>query len=173
MKLFEATEQLATVSAWIEEHADDILAAGGALSPELDALLTEAEGTFAQKAEAVALKVRELEAEAAAITTEADRLAQRAKTATNAAASLKDYLQRQMVRSDTTTIKGTLVTVALQRNPPSVKTERDADATDYKWAVTIPESYTWDKNAIKAAAKAGEPLPAGVSVVQTLGLRIR
>ena len=92
MRLYEAVAQLEVISGWIEEHADEILANGGALTPELEALLTEAEGTLAEKAERVALKVRELQAEAEAVKVEATRLSQRAKTATYAADSLKDYL---------------------------------------------------------------------------------
>ncbi len=174
IKLYEATDALATVDAWIQEHADEILANGGELTPELLALLDQAEGDFDAKVEKVALKVRELIAEADAVKVEADRLTQRAKTAKNAADSLKAYLHRQLEAAGKTQVKGTLVTVALQKNPPRVVTTRDAaDAQTSTFVTAIPARYEWNKDAIKDAAKAGEPLPEGVTVEQGMSLRIR
>lgn len=173
MKLYEATDALATVDAWILEHADEILANGGELTPELEALLNEAEGTFDAKVEKVALKVRELIAEADVVKVEADRLTQRAKTAKNAADSLKAYLHRQMDEAGKVQVKGTLVTVALQKNPPRVVTERSAPESEGRFVAMVPALYEWNKDAIKDAHKAGEPLPEGVTVEQGMSLRIR
>ena len=179
IKLYEAVEQLRVVSDWIDEHADEILASGGELSPELTQLLDEAEGTLAEKAERVALKVRELQAEADAIKVEAARLSQRAHTATHAADSLKSYLKRSLEGAGIPVIKGTLVTVALQKNPPSVQGELSPDALKdlfddaTGFVVHIPETFTLDKKAIIAAHKAGAAIPAGLQVTQGTSLRIR
>ena len=175
MKLYEATAQLEVVNGWIEEHADEILANGGELTPELSTLLDLAEGDFKTKVQAVALKVRELQAEAEAVKIEAARLSQRAKTASNAAESLKGYLHRHLEAAGETTVKGTLVTVAIQKNPPAVELGDTADAAlaGEPFAVLIPARFEWDKAAIKAAAKAGTPLPNGVHVTQGTSLRIR
>ncbi len=179
MKLYEAAAQLETVNAWIEEHTDEILANGGELTHDLLVLLDEAEGTFAEKAERVALKVRELQAEAEVVKAEATRLTQRAKTALNAADSLKEYLHRTMEAAGTLTIKGTLVTVAVQKNPPSVQGELSPEALGdlyhdgSTFAVHIPETFTIDKKAVIAAHKAGAPIPAGLQVTQGTSLRIR
>lgn len=175
IKLYEATAQLEVVNGWIEEHADEILANGGELPPALAELLDQAEGTLAVKAERVALKVRELQAEADAVKAEAVRLTQRAKTATNAADSLKAYLKRALEIAGVQTIKGELVTVALQKNPPSVLTVRDAASDDAAegFATEIPAHYEWNKAELKEAWKAGEALPMGVAVMQGTSLRIR
>ena len=175
IKLYEATEQIEVVNGWIEEHADEILANGGELPPDLAQLLDEAEGTLAVKAERVALKVRELQAEAEAVKIEADRLAQRARTAWNAAESLKAYLLRALEVAGIPSIKGTLVTVSLQKNPPAVHTTHEPVAGEVNgtFVRVIPEQVVWDKDAIKATWKAGLSLPEGVSVAQAMGLRIR
>jgi hypothetical protein len=175
IKLYEATEQLEVVNGWIEEHADEILANGGELPPDLAQLLDEAEGTLATKAERVALKVRELQAEAEAVKLEVTRLGQRAKTAHNAAESLKAYLLRALLMAGMPTVKGTLVTVALQKNPPAVHVTHEPAAGEANgtFVRVIPEQVVWDKDAIKATWKAGLALPEGVTVVQAMGLRIR
>jgi hypothetical protein len=182
IKLYEAVAQLETVNAWIDEHADDILAAGGQMSPELEALLNEAEGTFKEKVERTALKVRELEAEADAVKVEVDRLTQRAKTATNAAASLKAYLMRCLTDANETTVKGTLVTVAIQQNPPKVDGDIPRETLE-EWyhqskgqnpfVTVVPEQFTVNKKAVLAAAKEGKDIPAGLAVSRSASLRIR
>lgn len=174
LKLYEAVAQLDTVNMWIEEHADEILANGGEMPPALEALLHEAEGTFAQKVERTALKVRELDAEADAIKVEANRLSQRAKTATNAAASLKAYLHRCLEGAGETTVKSQLVTVAIHQNPPRVEGALEPDQLAHSpYGVHVPESWTLDKAAVLAAHKAGTALPAGLSVTRGSSLRIR
>ena len=179
MKLYEATAQLEVVNGWIEEHADEIFANGGELTPELSALLDEAEGTLAEKAERVALKVRELQAEAEVIKAEAVRLTQRAKTASNAADSLKSYLRHALDAAGIPVIKGTLVTVALQKNPPSVQGELSPEAIHdlyedgAKFASMIPAQFVLDKKAVIAAHGLGAPIPAGLQVTQGTSLRIR
>lgn len=176
MRLYEAAAQLEVIDGWIQEHADEILANGGELTPALSALLDLAEGTFTEKAEAVALKVRELQAEATAIKTEADRLTQRAKTATYAADSLKAYLQRTLEAAGIPTVKGTLVTVALQKNPPAVQGELSQDALKDLYddhTLFAVRTYTLDKKQVLAAHKAGNNIPAGLEVTQGTSLRIR
>lgn len=176
IKLYEATEQIEVVNGWIEEHADEILANGGELPPELAQLLDEAEGTLAVKAERVALKVRELQGEAEMVKAEADRLTQRARTAKNAAESLKAYLLRALEVAGIPSIKGELVTVSLQKNPPAVHTTHEPEEVtegNITFVRVIPEQVVWDKDAIKATWKAGLALPEGVTVAQAMGLRIR
>lgn len=179
MKLYEAVEALGTVNAWIEEHGDDLLASGGELSPELAELLDQAEGDFAEKVERVALKVRSLDAEATAIKVEETRLAQRRKAREHAAESLKQYLHRALEMAGETKVAGELVTVAIQKNPPSVKgllddAELEAMAScGSPFVSVIPVTYALDRKSVVSAHKAGEPIPEGLSVVQGTSLRIR
>lgn len=182
LKLYEAVEALGLVNGWIDEHADELLAAGGELSPELAELLDQAEGDFAEKVERVALKVRSLEAEAAAIKVEEARLSQRRKAVENAAASLKQYLHRGLDAAGEKKVKGTLVTVALQANPPAVAGELTREQLEERYmeskgadpfVTLVPESFTLNKKAVLEAFRAERPLPEGVSVVQGVSLRIR
>jgi len=179
MKLYETVEALGTVNAWIDEHADELLASGGELSPELAQLLEQAEGDFAEKVERVALKVRSLLAEGDAIKVEEVRLAQRRKSREHAAESLKQYLQHALDMAGETKVTGTLVTVAIQKNPPSVRGLVD-ESQLAEWAqqgsafvTIIPETYALDRKAILTAHKGGLEIPAGLTVEQSASVRIR
>ncbi len=178
LKLYETVEALAIVNAWIEEHADDLLASGGELSPELSALLDQAEGDFATKVERVALKVRSMEVTADAIKAEEVRLAQKRRVQENAVASLKSYLREALRLAGQTKVVGTLATVSVQKNPPSVQGLLDEESLVGMYAIQSPfvkreVSYALDKKAVIEAHKAGQEIPQGVSVSQSLSLRIR
>lgn len=180
IKLYEAAAQLDVVNGWIEEHADEILANGGALPPALAELLDQAEGTLAEKVERVALKVRELVAEADAIKAESARLTQRHKTAAHAAESLRTYLQRVLEATGTAQVKGMLVTVALQQNPPAALGELTQEQLEYLYegpsfgamVSYVPASYALNRKAVLEAFKRQEPLPEGIRVAQATSLRI-
>lgn len=189
LKLYESRAQIAEIDEWISTHPDELLANGGALPPDLAQLLAAAEGAFEQKAERVALKVRELLVEADAIQAEKDRLAQREKATRNAAESLKEYLKRHMEAVGLLTVKGTYATIAIQPNQPAVHGELSQEDLGILFrrglvistaigvridAVNrIPESYVLDKKAILQAHKAGAPLPTGLTVTHGSSLRIR
>lgn len=179
MKLYETVEALATISGWIDEHADDILANGGELTPALAELLDAAEGDFSEKVERVALKVRELEAEALAVDTEAERLTQRARTRYNAAKSLKAYLKGALEIAGLDKVKATLVTVAIQKNPPSLHGELSQEELDVlarrraEFVSIVPATLSLNKRAVLDACKAGEALPTGLTISQGTSLRIR
>lgn len=131
LRLYEAAEQLATVERWIDEHADDILANGGALPPALEALLDEADLAFDEKAARVALVVRDFLAQAAAAKGEAARLKQREAVTTNAADALKAYLKRQIEAADRP-VKHALAAVRVQRNgAPSLTLDPALAATHF------------------------------------------
>lgn len=161
-----------------------LLETGGELTPELEQMLAELDASAKDKIERVALYIREQKSLAEAAKQERDRLAGIASARLKAAESLTGYLRREMDRLGKDRVEGVLVTVALQKNPPSVKGELSQfDLADLyeKWRVgeapafvkQIPESYTLDRDAVKAAAKAGQPIPAGLSVEQGVGVRIR
>lgn len=66
IRLYEATEAL-------DICRDLLIEAGGELTPEIEQLLAEAQDTFGQKAERVALFIQELLATAAAVKQERER----------------------------------------------------------------------------------------------------
>ncbi len=173
LKLHEATAALHIVDEWLEEQ-------GGELTPELEAILEQAEGDFATKVERVALKVKELDAEAEAIKAEEQRLAARRKARENGAKSLKQYLERCLDAAGKEKVNGVLVTVAFQLNPPALSVPADADLKELYEAgapgiTLVPSTFTVDKRAVLDAVKAsGESvLPNGWAVTRARSLRIR
>lgn len=173
MKLYEASEALRITDEWLEET-------GGELTPELEALLDSAEGTFADKVERVALKAKALEAEAKAIKEERDRLTARVMARENGAKSLKAYLQRCLEASGKDKVNGLLVTVAIQQNPPSVQVGPMVDEVELyeagcPYIERVPERFILNKSDLLADYKAnGERvLPNGITVTRSTSLRIR
>jgi hypothetical protein len=174
LTLYDHTEALATVHEWLIE-------AGGELTPEIEELLEQAEGDFETKVERVALKIREMEATAEAVKSEADRLAARAKALKKGAESLKDgYLHVQMLKAGAQAVKRPLATVRVQNSPLSavcaIPAERLAEFRndcDYApFIIEVPATYRFDAKAAIAAAKAGEVLPEGIYTEQRTHVRI-
>ncbi|HEX5437164.1 MAG TPA: siphovirus Gp157 family protein [Gemmatimonadaceae bacterium] len=177
LKLYGTTDALLTVRTWIEEHADEIIAAGGEMPAELAALVDEAEGAFEEKVERVALYIRELLSTAKAVKEEADRLAARARHMERAADGLKGYLLAQLQRADVQKVAGQLVTVRRQKSPPSVRCAVEPAALFDRWGglyVQRKETYTLDSKAIIAAYKAhgDDMIPVDVTVEQGEHVRI-
>lgn len=172
MKLYEASEALGITDEWLEEL-------GGELTPEMEALLNQAEGDFNTKVENVALKIKALEAEAEAIKTEEARLAARRKARENGARNLKAYLERCLVAAGKEKVNGLLVTVAMQLNPPSVQIADDVDPQELYGAgcpvvVREPETYRINKDLVKLLFQSRpDALPNGVTVTRSSSLRIR
>jgi hypothetical protein len=152
---------------------------GGEVTPEIEALMNALDVTTTEKVEKIALVVLRKKSEAKAIKEQADRLAARAKARENAATHLVDYLSRVMQSVGKDKIEGTLATVAFQKNPPSVVADLSRDRledlyeTGCSLVLLTPATHTLDKKAVLAAAKAGQPLPGGIEIVQTSSLRIR
>jgi hypothetical protein len=175
--LYEIADLRGIIDAALEES-------GGELTPEIEAALTAWDEKFADKAERVALYICEQEAHANAAKAEAKRLNDLAASRLKRCASLERYLLSQMVMVGKERIDGVLKTIAVAKNPPSVRGElaqADLRTLYIKWtngdappfAKMVPESYTLDKDAVKAAAKAGQPIPAGLSVERGISLRIK
>lgn len=177
LRLYDTVDQLEIVRQWIDEHSDEIIAAGGELPPELAALLDQAEGQLTEKVERVGLYVRELLLTSKAIEEEAQRLHDAAVAKLKAANHLKEYLRGQLERAEITTVKGKLLTVRVQKNPPSVQC---ADpATLYtelgeEWIERrVVESFVVRRDYVLAAYKANEPpIPLGIDVTQGSHVRL-
>lgn len=120
LRLWEAGDAIEIVRDWLDEHDDEIRANEGAIPDELAELLAKVEGDFNRKAERVALFIRELQATAKAIKEEEERLRDRRKSRECAVDRLKRYLELQMLEHTIPRIEGKLVTLRIQKNPPSV-----------------------------------------------------
>lgn len=174
VSLYERATALATIDVWIEEHADEIVANGGELTPELAQLLEQAEGDLATKLERVTLKVREFvtNAEIAkgtkqAISAQAAAMLQRERMWENAAKSLKKYAGMCLEAANLSTIKTTLGAVRIQKNPETLTHTHTSetllaihDTAGKPHALlpylTVTRSATLDTKALLAAMQARE-----------------
>lgn len=122
LRLYEITEQYEAASRWIDEHSEEIEAAGGEIPPELAALLDAIEDDFDTKVERVGLVVRQMEAHARVAESEAKRLTALKNSYKNGADSLKAYCKMQMEKTGRLKVEGDLVKVWVQANGrPSIR----------------------------------------------------
>lgn len=202
MKLYEHAEAIQLVEDWILEHDDEIRAAEGALPDELAALLAQAQMGFKDKAESVALMVRGLLANAAALKEEVARLTLRRKHFEKAAEGLQEYLRIQLAIAGEKKI--TTPRTTMWRQLAAAKVEVSADVAEniekladdpvyaeFIGAERVPEHWNYwvNKDRVLARAavieaaraeaeKAGNldatcgALPPGILVTRTEFLRI-
>jgi phage host-nuclease inhibitor protein Gam len=174
----EPVLKLYEISAEYDRVAEAIIENGGELTPELEAELEKIEGAFEEKAERVALYIRNLLATADTYTREALRIAQKSKSLQNTADSLKAYLKRNMEKLELTKVEGKLATVAIQKNSqPSVAGVTDAMLLQMQHHQVFQDfvkiTRSADKGAIARFAAAGGELPEGVEVTRGSHVRIR
>jgi hypothetical protein len=166
LKLYEASEALALVDAWLDENEEALIAADGDISalPVLKELLEKAEGDFETKIQYIALRVRSLLASAEAAKREAARLAARTVSFAKAAESLKNYAKLHMLQTGRLKVTGSLATVWVQANgQASVTIPETLDAASLRegpcasFVRIIPpveETYAIDRDAIVMRWKA-------------------
>lgn len=171
--LYELVDLRALLDARLEESE-------GELTPALEAELDALAGAIQEKAERIALFVREQLANADAIDAEIHRLAARKKAHERAAEGLKRYLKTQLERLGMTKVTGLLATVAIQRNSqPAIRTALEAkdlwETEDARPFVTREEIvvFNLDRAAVIAAWKAKTPLPSTIEVDLGTHVRIR
>lgn len=124
---------------------------------------------FDDKAENIAKSIKEIEGQADIIKAEKERLAKREQAMRNNAKSMKSYLQEQMDLVGKKKIQGELLTVAIQKNAPSVKIESEQYIPE---GFYIPQPSKLDKTQLKNELKNGLEI-AGVELVQTESVRIK
>lgn len=158
-KLYELSDSINHIAEMIEEGAEG-------LEDTLEAL----DLTFQQKAESIAKLIRSKAAERDAIDEERNRLAKRAQTLDKQVQWLHDYVEREMIRTNTTEVKSSLFKIKLNMSPPRVEVVNQNE---------IPKQYIRtkvviepDKLAIKEAFKHGYLVP-GVELKQDLRLSVK
>lgn len=159
--------------AWQEvlDMAADDEAPQDAIDARLDAIAED----IRTKAEGYCKVIGELNAQAAALRAEEDRLKKRRQSVENNAARLKDALQEAMTTMEAPKIKTALFTVSLRSNPEKLQLD-DVDAF-MAWAEqSAPEllkiTRTVNNAAVRKALKSGAAVP-GASLVSTQGISIR
>lgn len=159
MKLYELTNDYLEVLALAEEAESQVLRD----------TLESIESVFDDKAENIAKVVKTLDANTQAIKAEIQRLQERKSTMENNIKGIKEYLQQEMERSGKTRIKGTLFTISIQKNPPSVRVTDEKRIPEIYF---IPQEPKLSKEEIKKVLKGGGEVE-GAELVQTEGVRIR
>lgn len=160
--LYRIADDLSAVATELSEN-------GGELTPELEAQLTALEGAFEAKVERVALYIRNLRAMANAAGEECKRLSELRGTRDAAANRLAQYLLDQMTVTGITKVETGLIRARIQKSPPAAKCGVEPQA--------LPEAYqrvtiSFNAHAALDAWRAGQDLPAGVTVEQGVHLRL-
>lgn len=122
------------------------------------------------KAENIAYVIRDKDLEVDVIKTEIKRLQDRAKAVENARDRLKEYLEEQLTFAGLDKVKTPTLTVALQKNPPSVFVEDENMVPEQYVNVEIIRKV--DRKSLLQALKEGEVI-TGCTLKQSRSLRIK
>lgn len=146
-------EYLALQSALVE--------AEGELTPEIAEMFDTLPGDYTTKLENCAKAVRMLKAQAEVFGAERGRMADRQRALENRAAWLQEKMHDSMRATNTPVVKGALLSVRVQANPPSIGT---VDLSQ------VPAAYIKTERSLMArevldAFKANGAVPAGVEIV--------
>lgn len=174
--LYAHAFELRRIDEEIVERAEEIEALGGALPDDLQARLDAAEGSFAEKAARVALKIADLDSAATRLRAEATRVAtlfdERASREEYAADRLRAYLLRWMDERGVAKAEGDYCTVSVLKGTEKIDIAPGAIlAAEWLRQPPIPAPAP-DKVKLLIAHRNGQPLPAGVAVVRERKLKI-
>ena len=158
-----SSEYMALLSMLEDPDADDEI-----INDTLEAI----DGELEAKADGYARVMRQMDADAAAIKEEEERLYKRRKGLEERSAWLKRRLQMVMEQTGKTKFCTELFSFSVQNNPASV-------VIDEQYIENIPEEYLIrqdpkiDRNKMKEDLKAGKDLGGICHLEQTQSLRIR
>lgn len=170
IKLYERRDALEIAREWLTE-------AGGELTPELEALLAEAEGDFDAKIERCNLYIRKREGIVARQREMAQEFSTLAAKGAKEVEAFKGYVKHQMEQVGRMRVDG-LLPCRIQANPPHVESTLSEGELGQLYGVAprfvtlVPQSFKLDKRAVLEAYKQGQSLPRGVEVTQDTSLRI-
>jgi predicted nuclease with TOPRIM domain len=121
-----------------------------------------------EKAQNTAKLIKSMEVDTKALKEEEQRLADRRKSLENKISSIKEYLQTQLEIAGIDKVKGPILTVSIQNNPPSVKVIDDKLLSAYM----VPVEPKLDKKTLLSDLKSGKEVP-GAEIQQGRSVRIR
>jgi hypothetical protein len=166
LTLYDLCEEASALDALV--GMDD-----GEWTEEAEALHTPLMQALVEKADGFGGYVRDLEQRAAVIQQEEERLAARRKRIEARIQWMKSYAVASLTAANRTKLEGTLFTLSLQKNPPSVHVTVLPDALPAEFVRVIPERREPDKKALLDALKAGATIPGAELSPTTHHLRIR
>jgi len=158
MHLYELSERYKNIQSTIENDGESFDEA------VLRENLLEATLLFEEKVEAIAKIVKGLESQQVAYKSEADRLAQKAKSAANKVEWLKNYLTVEMANAKKDKVQGLILTVTLKNNPPSCRVIDDKLIPQEYFRI-IPETKEVNKVAILDHFKSSGEILTGTEII--------
>lgn len=158
MKLYELSQNYQMVLDMIEDGNEEYLDTLESLGEAIE-----------EKAENTAKLIKSLDAQTEVIKAEEKRLADRRRALENKAKRMKEYLQENLEAAGIKKVKGQLLTVAIQKNPPSLNV---VDESLIDQSYFIEQKPALDKKALLQAIKDGAEVE-GVEIKQTESVRIR
>lgn len=138
-----------------------------------EALAQELVSKAATKADAFGSYLKDKSARAAIIAEEEQRLADRRKRMERHVERLKRYAVFVLERIERPKIEGTLYTLALQKNPPTLDVTVGADQLPDAYVRVIPERREIDRKALLDAVKGGAVVDGVALAPATHHLRVR
>lgn len=163
MRLYELTEGYRRVQEMVENLADDELIDQGL------ELLDELTDGIEQKCLNIGRLVKNLQADADAIRSEEKRLAARRRALENQVDGLKEYAQRALELAQIDKCRDEVLTVALQKSPPSLKVLDQARIPAMYFTQPDP---VLDRKGLLSDIKAGTEID-GAEIHSGRHLRIR
>lgn len=127
---------------------------------------------FREKAVAVVSAARNLEALALSIKSAEDEMYERRKALEKRAAAIRAYVKEQMERAGIQKLECPHFQIAIRHNPPAIVVDAPTMVPERFWVQQPPPPPTLDKNALKAALKAGEDVP-GVHLSSSTRLDVK
>ena len=160
--------ELVTQHRQLQQLAED-----GDVDPQ--ALIDTLEGLTGEielKAQSVAAVIRNLEAEAEAVTAAAKAMTARAKRVQERAEGIRTYLLTNMQATGITRISCPWFVISLRKNPPRVDVSDEASIPDkFRVWPEVPAPML-DRRALLEALKAGDDVP-GAALGQSERVEIR
>jgi hypothetical protein len=168
MKLYELSSAYHNLIEYLSIPQDDIIIANG-LQEQLASITDQ----FNVKAENIGKLILTKQAEAKAIDEEITRLNNRKRVIENRAEWLKNYLQVEMQVAKTDKIEGQILTLSLQKSPPSCEI-LDQTLVPQQFIKVIPEQKQVSRIDILKFFKDTGEIPPGTNIItDKKTLRIR
>ena len=129
-------------------------------------------GDIEQKAVAVAMIIKNKQAEADAIAYAIAGMAERQKAKIKAAESLKSYIRQNLEACDIKKVECPFFCISIRSNPPAVVVDDEASLPGSFFSYPPTPAPRPDKSAIKEAIKAGATVP-GAHIESSTRLEIK
>lgn len=161
MKLYDLAQNYLNLQALLEDESVGL--------DVINKALGEVNGEIEDKAENIAILIKNLESDAEGIKKEEDRLSVKRGVIENRIKGLKNYLDTNMRAVNKLKFKTKLFSFNVQNNPPTVEVSNEKLIPKEFF---VEQSPKLDRKALLSALKEGKEIE-GATIKQTKSLRIR